>query len=155
AAGAWLRRWRRRRASGASPSGAGAATASCGRECATASPCRRARGRGSWPAPRRSRWHRRDSDGGCSQSPFVPAKAGTQSLLDSRFRGNDRSFDAAVVASLLIPPGGLALVEKCLDAFAPFGRGARFGDAARGQSLERVIDRATRNLGNQPFRTRL
>src|SRR5262249_49593023 len=51
---------------------------------------------------------------------------------------------------LLMPPGGLALVEKCLDAFAPFGRRARFGDAARGQSLERVVDRAARDLGDQP-----
>src|SRR5262249_25113576 len=54
-----------------------------------------------------------------------------------------------------MPPGGLALVEKCLDAFASFGRRARFGDAANGQRLERVIDRATRDLGDQPFRARL
>ena len=33
----------------------------CRRECATAFPCRRARGRGSWPAPKRSRWRRRDA----------------------------------------------------------------------------------------------
>jgi hypothetical protein len=32
-------------------------------------------------------------------NPFVPAKAGTQFLLDSRFRGNERNFCAAFVAS--------------------------------------------------------
>src|SRR5215831_2423040 len=79
----------------------------------------------------------------------------TQFLLDSRFRGNERSFNAAVVASLFMPPGGPALVEKCLDAFAPLGRRARFGDAANGQRLERVIDRAARDLGYQPFRAQL
>src|SRR6516162_1602809 len=84
-----------------------------------------------------------------------PRKAGTQFLLDSRFRGNERSFNAAVVASLFMPPGGPALVEKCLDAFAPFGRRARFGDAANGQRLERIVDRAARDLGYQPFRARL
>ena len=52
-------------------------------------------------------------------------------------------------------PGGLALFEKCLDAFAPFGRRARLGDAANGQRLERVIDRAARDFGYQPFRARL
>src|SRR5262249_60582679 len=93
--------------------------------------------------------------GGRSQNPLVAAKAGTQFLLDSRFRGNERSFNAAVVASLFMPPGGPALVEKCLDAFSPLGRRARFGDAAGGQGLERVVDRTTRDLGNEPFRARL
>src|SRR2546429_7737811 len=56
---------------------------------------------------------------------------------------------------LAMPPGGLALVEECLHAFASFGRCARFGDAANGQRLERVVDRAARDLGYQPFRARL
>src|SRR6266478_3192590 len=30
------------------------------------------------------------------QNPLVPAQAGTQFLLDSRFRGNEWSFDAGV-----------------------------------------------------------
>src|SRR5262245_35514876 len=125
-----LRPFPPRTASNASTFRASAATASCKRECATAFPCRRARGRGSWPAPRRSLWRRRDE-------------------WTVRGRRNPSA------RTLAMPPGGLALVEKCLHAFAPFGRRAGLGDAANGQSLERVVDRAARDLGYQPFRARL
>src|SRR5262249_15746427 len=52
-------------------------------------------------------------------------------------------------------PGGLSLFKKRLNAFPPFGRCAGLSDAARGQCLERVIDRAKGDFGNESFRTRL
>src|SRR2546430_14590195 len=133
---ATLRRFRLLTASNASTFRASVATASCRRECATAFPCRRVRGRGSWPAPSRWRWRRRDKSWRALSKSARPRESGEG-------RG------------LAMPPGGLALVEECLHAFASFGRCARFGDAANGQRLERVVDRATRDLGYQPFRARL
>ena len=73
--------------------------------------------------------------------------------MGPRFRGDDGADEPD--ALLLMPPGGPALVEKCLNAFASFGRRARFGDAASGQGLERVVDRTTRDLGDEPFGARL
>src|SRR5262249_53363720 len=52
-------------------------------------------------------------------------------------------------------PRGLSPFEKRLNTFAAFGRGAGVCDAARGQCLQRVIDRAKGDFGNESFRTRL
>jgi len=38
-------------------------------------------------------------DAGLQPTPFVPAKAGTQFFLDSRFRGNERSNSNAAPQS--------------------------------------------------------
>src|SRR5262249_26836883 len=47
-------------------------------------------------------------------SPFVPAKAGTQSFLDSRFRGNERSLDAKLRFN--VPPSPHTAAKKSAPA---------------------------------------
>src|SRR5207248_1726053 len=52
-------------------------------------------------------------------------------------------------------PGGLSLFKIRLNSLPPFGRCTRVSDAARGQCLERVVNGAAGDVGNEPFSTRL
>src|SRR5262249_45572148 len=108
------RRLRLRTASTASTCRAVRAPAFCRRECARASRCRRARGRGCWPAPKRSRWRRRDAgDPRQGRACVVPAHSASLRAFTPVFDGLWTRVNALMLGD-------------------PYSRGGGYGSPQRG-----------------------